>query len=198
MSNSSKTLSDRFHQALKLAFELHGRDARKGGNIPYFSHLMSVCVLVQQDGGDEDEAIAALLHDALEDKPEQISREQISAQFGEKVLEIIELCTDTPPDFIGGEKPAWRIRKEAYLAHLRTSPINKLRITLADKVDNARSIQLDLQRIGDDLWSRFNAGQEDQYWYYSSVAATFRERGIKSPLLDELENLIRSIWLEKQ
>lgn len=197
MPKPSDTLSDRFHQALTLAFDLHGRDARKGGKIPYISHLLSVCVLVQQDGGDEDEAIAALLHDALEDKPDRITREQIRAQFGEKVLEIIELCTDTPSDFTGGEKPVWRVRKEAYLAHLRTSTPDMLRITLADKVDNARSIHADLQSVGSDLWSRFNAGREEQFWYYHSVAQALRDTGLKSPLLDELDDLIRKIWPEK-
>lgn len=197
MPNPSNTLSDRFHQALSLAFDLHGRDARKGGKIPYISHLLSVCVLVQQDGGDEDEAIAALLHDALEDKPDLITREQISAKFGERVLKLIELCTDTPADFTGGEKPAWRTRKEAYLIHLRTSPPDMLRITLADKVDNARAIHTDLQRIGSDLWKRFNAGREDQFWYYYNAAQVLRDTGLKSPLLDELDSLICNIWPEK-
>src|SRR5512138_2784095 len=114
-------LTSRFRDALNLAFELHGHGARKASPIPTLAHLLGVCALVQQNGGDEDEAIAALLHDALEDEPEHISREEIQRGFGERVLSIIDVCTDTPRTYKGGDKPPWRERKEAYIAHARSA-----------------------------------------------------------------------------
>ena len=190
---SHTQITPRLYQALQFTFELHGRDARKGGNIPYMAHLLSVCALVQQDGGDEDEAIAALLHDALEDKSELTDRGDFSRRFGPRVLEIIEVSIDTPPDYAGGIKPPWRQRKEAYLNHARHADPTLLRVTIADKVDNARSILADYRRLGDDLWQRFNAGREDQLWYYTSAIAAYKSAGCRGPLLDELEQLVAQI-----
>lgn len=158
------------------------------------AHLLSVCAMVQQDGGDEDEAIAALLHDALEDKPEETNRSEIAELFGPRVLTIIESSTDTPSDYTGGEKPPWRQRKEGYLAHVRSEDPGLLRVTIADKVDNARSMLADHQRLGDELWKRFNAGKKDQYWYYSSCIAAYESAGYKGPLLEELRRLVEEIW----
>ena len=109
----------------------------------------------------EDEAIAALLHDALEDHATEISREDIAKRFGAEVLAIVEACTDTPIDYQGGSKPDWRKRKTAYLEHLRKARPEKLRVALADKLDNVRSILADYRHIGDTLWTRFNAGKQD-------------------------------------
>ena len=193
MSNKADQLTERLYQALQFTFKLHGRDARKASSVPYMAHLLAVCAMTQQDGGDEDEAIAALLHDALEDKPDETSREEIGQLFGEKVLKIVELSTDTPVEYRGGVKPRWRERKEYYLAHIRTSNPELLRVTLADKVDNARAIYNDYQRLGEDLWKRFNAGREDQIWYYESAVDAFKTAGVHGLLLEELERLVSQI-----
>lgn len=193
MSDKADQITERLYQALQFTFKLHGRDARKASSVPYMAHLLAVCAMTQQDGGDEDEAIAALLHDALEDKPDETSREEIGQLFGEKVLKIVELSTDTPVEYRGGVKPRWRERKEYYLAHIRTSNPELLRVTLADKVDNARAIYSDYQRLGEDLWKRFNAGREDQIWYYESAVDAFKTAGVHGPLLEELERLVSQI-----
>lgn len=151
MTDNIQQITPRLFEALQLAFCLHGHDARKSSNVPMIAHMLSVCALVIQDGGDEDEGIAALLHDALEDKPEEINRIELEKRFGKKVLQIIEVSTDTPSDYVGGPKPPWRERKEAYLEHARKTNPALLRITVADKIDNARAILADYQHIGNEL-----------------------------------------------
>lgn len=183
-------LSQRLQDALDYAIRLHGRDARKGTQIPVLSHLLSVCALVQHDGGDEEEAIAALLHDSLEDKPRETSPAEILARFGPRVLELIRVATDTSPDFAGGSKEPWRVRKERYLEHVRQAAPSTLRVTVADKVDNVRAILVDYQREGESLWGRFNAGKADQLWYYREALAAYKEAGFSGLLLDELERLV--------
>ena len=183
-------LSSRFAEALTLAYELHGQDARKSTSIPVLAHLLAVCSLVLYHGGDEDEAIAALLHDALEDKPHLVTREDLKSRFGPRVLSIVEASTDTPVGYEGGEKPLWRGRKEAYLKHARHADPGLLRVTVADKIDNLRAMLADYRQVEDDLWSRFNAGQEDQVWYYSEAADAYRQAGFSSPLLEQLEVLV--------
>lgn len=196
MSVDSEEISPRLYQALELAFQLHGHDARKQSAVPYLAHLLAVCALVQQDGGDEDEAIAALLHDALEDKPQQISRQEILSLFGAHVLAIIETATDTPPDYQGGTKPPWRGRKENYLAHVRRSNPALLRVTIADKLDNARAILADYRRLGESVWERFNAGEDDQLWYYQSALAAFESAGVRGPLINELKRVVGLLQAE--
>ncbi len=161
--------------------------------MPALSHLFSVCALVQLDGGGEDEAIAALLHDTLEDKPQFITREEIQKRFGAHVLEIIEVSTDTPKDFIGGPKPPWRGRKQSYLDHVRTTDPALLRVTIADKIDNVRAMLADHQRIGGELWQRFNAGQADIIWYYQEALKACEQAGFQSPLLNELKRLVAEL-----
>lgn len=150
----------------------------------------AVCALVLGDGGSEDEAIAALLHDALEDKPAEISRTEIKKRFGAKVLAIIEATTDVPPDYVGGPKPPWHERKAAYIAHLRSAKPDLLRVTIADKIDNAGAILADHRRVGDRIWKRFNAPKEDQLWYYRSVVEAVTAAGYQGALLDELDRLV--------
>ena len=190
MTDQSSHLTPRLYEALELAFKLHGHDSRKGSSVPYMSHVSAVCALVVGDGGDEDEAIAALLHDALEDKPKEISRDELFRRFGERVLSIIESATDTPPEYVGGPKPPWRQRKETYLLHLRKADPSMLRVALADKIDNARALLVDHRRIGDDLWKRFNAEKEDELWYYQSVVETIHNTGYQGRLLDDLDGLV--------
>jgi (p)ppGpp synthase/HD superfamily hydrolase len=190
MTVQSSHLSPRLYEALELAFKLHGRDARKGTNVPYMSHLAQVCALVLGDGGDEDEAIAALLHDALEEKPKEISRDELSKRFGKRVLDIIVSDTDVPPEYAGGTKPPWRPRKEAHISHLRTADPSMLRVALADKIDNVRAILGDHRRIGDKIWQRFNAGKQDHLWYYQSIVEAIKDAGYQGALLDDLDHLV--------
>jgi (p)ppGpp synthase/HD superfamily hydrolase len=187
------TLSPRMYEALEQAFKLHGRDVRKSSQVPYLAHLLHVCALVLQDGGAEDEAVAALLHDALEDKPEKINRNKIRRRFGEKVLELVQICTDTPENYKGGTKPPWRERKDAYLKRVSSEPPNLLRVTIADKIDNARAILVDHRRFGDELWNRFNAGKKEVQWYYDASVKAYRKAGVTGPLLKELKQLVGEI-----
>ena len=190
MTDNKYTITPKLYNALTLAFKLHGHDARKKSDVPYIAHLLAVCALVQLDGGSEDEAIAALLHDLLEDKPEEINREEIRQSFGDHVLKIIEVSTDTPKDYAGGQKPPWKKRKKAYIEHICETDPALLRVTIADKIDNARAILADHQRLGDQVWERFNAGKKDQLWYYSSCVEAFDLSGYSGPLLEELRSLV--------
>jgi GTP pyrophosphokinase len=167
-------LTARFSEAVRWASLLHSDQSRKGTRIPYVSHLLAVAALVLEDGGDEDEAIAAVLHDAIEDQ--QTPEAEIRARFGGQVAAIVRACSDS----VGGARDAtdWRERKERYLAHLRDPdlPAGALRVTAADKLHNARSILTDLEEHGDGTWSHFHAGPADQRWYYESVLEVLRER----------------------
>ena len=181
---------NRFADALTYCVHVHSGQQRKGKSTPYVAHLMSVSALVLEDGGDEDEAIAALLHDALEDQPDRTSPEEIRQRFGDRVLHIVLACTDTPADYQGGEKPPWRTRKETYLAHLRDSAGSDLRVSLADKLHNARELLADYRSEGDRLWSRFNAGKADQLWYYQSLVAAFKQCGMRGQMLVEFDRVV--------
>ena len=172
MTAAGGGVAHRFSQALTYAARLHAGQERKGTNIPYVSHLLSVAALVLEDGGDEDEAIAALLHDAVEDQGGRRTLEAIRSRFGSRVADIVEACSDSE----ASPKPAWRPRKERYIQRLGTAPGSVLRIAAADKLHKLRSILLDYRQAGDRLWSRFNAGAEDVVWYYGSVIAVLRER----------------------
>lgn len=193
MSEPAPIATPRFLDALGYAVALHATDRRKGTSIPYAAHLLGVCALVLTDGGSEDEAVAALLHDALEDHPLETSPEEIGRRFGREVRAIVEACSDTPAGYAGGPKPPWRQRKEAYLAHLRHAPPPVRRVALADKVDNLRAIVADHRQVGERLWQRFNAGRQDQLWLYRSLAGALREAGASGPLLDELERLVSEL-----
>jgi (p)ppGpp synthase/HD superfamily hydrolase len=186
-------LNPRLLDALNYAIELHGRDARKKTQVPVLAHLLSVCALVQQDGGTEDEAIAALLHDALEDKPERTSAAVILKRFESDVCRLVQLCTDTPPDYAGGPKPPWRERKEWYLGQVRKESPKNLRVTVADKVDNLRAILADYRRIGESLWDRFNAPKGDQLWFYQAALDAYKEAGFNGPLLEEMDRLVTEL-----
>lgn len=196
MPKENDKISARLHKAIELAFELHGWDSRKQSPVPYLAHLLSVCAMVQMDGGDEEEAIAALLHDALEDKADLIDGAEISRRFGERVLGIVRVSSDIPEDYKGGPKPPWKERKAAYHEHIRHTDKSLLRVTIADKVDNARAILADHQRIGEELWEHFNAGKEDQLWNYQESLQAYDSTGFSSPLLEELRRLVQE--LQKQ
>ena len=195
-------LTERFRDALGFAAKLHSEQRKKGTNIPYVSHLLAVASLVLEDGGDEDEAIAALLHDAIEDQgPEYQSdyrmeprqgvpalKRDMELHYGSRVLEIVEACTDTD-EF---PKPPWTERKEAYLKHLEKASKSALRVSCADKLHNARSILTDYQEVGDQLWSRFNKGWDQQRWYYDELVKIFNRR-YPSPLSRNLESTVAEL-----
>lgn len=189
---SKPGLTSRYKEALVYCAVLHAGQTRKGKNTPYVAHLLSVSALVLETGGDEDEAIAGLLHDSLEDQPDKTSAEEIERRFGGRVLELIRSCTDTPPDYRGGSKPSWRQRKEAYLAHLLQAGEGALRVALADKLHNARELLADYRLIGEDVWERFNAKKEDQLWFYKSLVAAFKLKqvGAFGQQLNELERAV--------
>jgi (p)ppGpp synthase/HD superfamily hydrolase len=153
-----------------------------------YSHLLAVAALVLEYGGDEDQAIAGLLHDVVEDRGGTPTLTRIRATFGDRVADIVAACSDTLTD----PKPPWRPRKETYLLHLRTAPAEVLLVSLADKLHNARSILRDLRTVGPEVWERFNAGVNDQLWYYRSLAQTFSKR-LPGPAADELLEVVESI-----
>jgi len=173
----SRVLGERYVDALSFAARLHRDQRRKGSGVPYLSHLLSVSALVLEDGGDEDEAIAALLHDAVEDQGGPPTLASISTRFGERVARIVAECTDT--DRV--PKPPWRERKERYLAHLRQAAADSRRVSAADKLHNARSILADHRAMGDAVFDRFTASKADTLWYYRSLVAAFQETGRRLP-----------------
>jgi (p)ppGpp synthase/HD superfamily hydrolase len=179
-------LTHRFEQALVYANRLHCKQTRKGGNVPYISHLLSVAALVLEDGGDEDEAIAALLHDAVEDQGGKATREVILNMFGSRVMEIVDGCTDA--DTI--PKPPWQERKHQYIAKLRYASVSVRRVALADKLHNARSILKDLSTFGEATWEKFKGGKSGTLWYYCTLLEVFLEADVDSWLVQELNRIV--------
>jgi (p)ppGpp synthase/HD superfamily hydrolase len=162
-------LTERFDHALQYASTLHRTQRRKGTTIPYFAHLMAVSALVLEHGGDEDQAIAGLLHDAAEDQGGDATLQEINRQFGPAVAEIVADCTDSWTE----PKPAWRLRKEAYLAKLPSKKPGSLLVSLADKTHNAKAILLDHMAIGPEIWNRFSVKRDQTLWYYRGLSNTF-------------------------
>lgn len=189
MSEKTFTLTPRIQDALHMTIELFHNDARKFTNIPVLAHLLAVCSMVQFDGGDEDEAIAALLHDTLEDKAEFITRKDVEDRFGARVGEIVAISSDTPNNYKGGPKPPWRERKLSYLEHARQADPGLLRVTVADKIDNIRAILADHRRIGREVWKKFNASQPEIIWYHQEAVKAYKSAGFQGPLLEELQRL---------
>jgi (p)ppGpp synthase/HD superfamily hydrolase len=184
-------LTERFDAAFKFASDLHRTQTRKSTEIPYVSHLMAVSGLVLENGGTEDEAIAGLLHDAVEDQGGPATLELIREQFGDVVAELVMALSDTDET----PKPPWRTRKEQYLRHLEDAPPAVLRVSAADKLHNARSILRDYAVMGEDLWNRFSAPSGDQIWYYRSLADVFRRR-LGGPLASDLSRTVADLeWL---
>lgn len=166
---STPSLGPRFTKALGLAYELHAGQTRKGSGVPYFGHLLGVTSIVIEVGSSEDEAIAALLHDAAEDQGGRETIERIRAEFGDDVAEVVESCSDS----LGDPKPPWTERKRAYLEHLEEASASALKVSLADKLHNARTIVVDYRDVGEELWERFNADRDQVLSYYRALAATF-------------------------
>jgi (p)ppGpp synthase/HD superfamily hydrolase len=178
-------LGDRFVAAVGEAVRLHAHQARKGNRVPYISHLLAVAGLVLEHGGDEDQAIAALLHDGPEDQGGEATLAAITERFGMRVGAIVAACSDT----LVTPKPPWRARKEAYLAHLGDKGADVWPVTLADKVHNARTIVADLRDAGPATLDRFTGGREGTLWYYGALA---EQLSLLAPgaLADELVGLV--------
>jgi (p)ppGpp synthase/HD superfamily hydrolase len=181
-------LSSRFSNALIYAAELHADQKRKVGGEPYLAHLLGTASIVLDYGGDEDEAIAALLHDAIEDQGGQKAREEICRRFGERVVSIVEGCTDadTLP------KPPWRQRKEAFLERLRTAEPSVLLVVGADKLHNLRALIREYRRQGESLWQYFHGGRDGTLWYYRTLGDILESSGNTS-LVEELKQAMESL-----
>ena len=173
-------LGDRFEDALAWTARLHRNQRRKGdGGSPYVSHLLAVASLVLEHGGGEDEAIAALLHDAVEDQGGAYTLEAIRGRYGDRVAGIVIACTDTDED----PKPPWRRRKEAYLAGLPSKSAAAHLVSACDKLHNATKTAEDLERDGEGIWTMFNAGADEQRWWYRSLYEAFAAAGKAPPAL---------------
>ncbi len=181
-------LSERFDAALVLAASLHRRQARKASGVPYVAHLLSVASLVLEDGGSEDMAIAALLHDAAEDQGGEETLAIIAEAFGVPVARWVRQASDT----LSLPKPEWEMRKQHHLAEIPRADREARLIMLADKVHNARSILADHARVGSEVWERFSAPRERTIWYYEALLDVF-ERGLSPVLYDTLSDCVRQI-----
>ncbi|MBK9376224.1 MAG: HD domain-containing protein [Holophagales bacterium] len=178
-------LSKKFDEALVYAVDLHRQQPRKGTGVPYVSHLLSVAALVLEHGGTEEQAIAALLHDAVEDQGGLPTAKAIRGRFGDVVADIVDGCTDTDVT----PKPPWRARKEAYVARVRREPAHVRLVSAADKLHNARTMVTDLRIHGPILWKRFNAGRDETLWYLGALVEAFREAGT-APIVEELARTV--------
>lgn len=183
-------LSKKFDEALVFAADLHRDQARKDTDIPYVGHLLSVSGLVLENDGTEIQAIAALLHDAIEDQADKYGDAQrlgaeIEQRFGPEVRSIVEACTDAWVS----PKPEWRVRKEQYIAHIADMSPAAALVSIADKVHNSRAIVADLRRIGVKVFERFTARKDGTLWYYRGLATAFRASH-PQPLADELGRVV--------
>jgi (p)ppGpp synthase/HD superfamily hydrolase len=185
-------LTDRFDRALLYATHVHGGQVRKGTSIPYIAHLLAVAATVLEYGGSEDMAIAALLHDAVEDQGGEPRLSDIRNRFGDRVADIVRSCSDTIVNSSSGQKKEdWRIRKTRYIDHLSLVDQETLLVSLSDKVHNARSILRDLRKpeIGETIWDRFNNPKSDTLWYYREAANAFVKH-LPGQLATELRDIV--------
>jgi (p)ppGpp synthase/HD superfamily hydrolase len=186
-------LTDRYTCAVDHARIAHAAQLRKSSNIPYIYHLLGVSSLVLEFGGDEDQAIAGLLHDCIEDCGE-IHGAIIRAQFGDAVADIVEACTDGSAESKKNaahdpeaKKRDWLARKQAYIQHLEQAPEAVLLVSACDKLHNARAIVQDLETpgVGIKVFERFTGGQQGSLGYYHSLSQLFTRRGCKpAPVFD--------------
>lgn len=179
-------MSERFREALQRAEFFHSKQLRKGTTIPYISHLMSVSALVMEMGGTEDQAIAALFHDTLEDQPQYYPETDIELRFGENVLRMVKECSDTEVH----PKPPWKERKEAYINHLETIGNDTLMVSIADKLHNLRTLVADYKLYGNWIFSKFKGKKEGTLWYYRSLMDKYR---IMLNKLDQEEDTVQKM-----
>lgn len=184
-------LTGRYDDAFRYAREVHARQTRKRTGSPYLNHLMGVASIALDDGGSEDEAIAALLHDAAEDHGGRGRVEDIRARFGDGVARIVEDCTDSWEE----PKKPWAERKRAYVEHARELPPSSLRVSAADKVHNTYALLRDLRNTGDAVWDSYEARADDVVAYYASLVRAYRAAGGRR-LVAELERIVRGIEKE--
>lgn len=180
-------LTQRFGSALQFATEKHGDQVRKGTEIPYVSHVLQVAGLVLEYGGDEDQAIAGLLHDVVEDC--DVPLDLVEWQFGRAVRNIVEGCSDA----FGGQKAPWRKRKEAYMERVRREPATVQVVSACDKLHNARAILADLRREGNAVFDKFNGKKDGTLWYYRALVTIFQESTLPTDLVAELDRVVSEI-----
>src|SRR5208282_320939 len=171
-SKSAVKLGPRFLRAFAFAAVKHAGQTRKASTIPYLAHLMGVASLVLEFGGDEDMAIAALLHDVVEDCGGAPMLKEVRQNFGARVSKIVDGCTDSDTD----PKPPWRERKEFYIRHLKTADAETRLVSAADKLNNVRSILSDYREVRELIWLRFKGGREGTLWYYQALLEEFLRR----------------------
>ncbi len=183
-----QNLTARFTRAVAYAARLHAKQKRKGTERPYLGHLLGVASIVLTHGGDEDAAIAALLHDAVEDQGGRPRLAEIRRKFGARVAHIVDGCTDSFTD----PRLPWLVRKAAYIAHIAHAPAQVRLVSAADKLHNAREILDDYCQVGDAVWGRFSKGKQGTLWYYRALVMAFRAAG-SSPLVEELERVVTEL-----
>jgi (p)ppGpp synthase/HD superfamily hydrolase len=181
-------LSRHFEKALTYATRIHGGQLRKKTRIPYIAHIIGVAAIAMEYGANETEAIAALLHDAVEDCGGAKRLRDIERKFGKKVARIVDGCTDTDRT----PKPPWLERKKAYIAHVRHAPMPTKLVSASDKLHNVRAILMDYRKEGETLWSRFNAGKHGALWYYRALVNAFTGKRIE-PLVEELNRTLTQL-----
>jgi (p)ppGpp synthase/HD superfamily hydrolase len=181
-------LGPRFRRAFLFAADKHSGQTRKASSVPYIAHLMGVASLVLEFGGDEDMAIAALLHDVVEDCGGVAMLKEVRRRFGPRVAKIVDGCTDSDTD----PKPPWRERKESYLRHLKKANGETRLVSAADKLNNVRSILSDYREVGELIWARFNGGRQGTLWYYRNLLEEFL-RHKPNRLTRELELAVREL-----
>jgi (p)ppGpp synthase/HD superfamily hydrolase len=188
------TTTDRFASAMTYAYQVHSGQRRKGTGIPYIAHILGVAALALEYGADEDEAIAALLHDAAEDGGGEATLAEIRARFGDIVGDIVLGCSDSLVEDPEDKLP-WQERKENYLAHLENASMSVCLVSAADKLHNVRSIIRDYHEHGDAIWDRFQGRRDGTLWYYETVADTLIRRyrtQLTRDLQDEVEKLLNT------
>ena len=190
---SHSGLSLRFDNALQLAHEIHRHQVRKDGTVPFIAHVLGVASIVLDYGGTEEQAIAALLHDTLEDAdpqawPTGALERQLEARFGPAVLAIVRDCTDTTEH----PKPNWLGRKLAYVQHVAQAPESSLLVSAADKLHNVRGIARGYADVGDEVWSRFKATRAQTLGYYRGLADIFVVR-LQSTLAADLDMAVSAL-----
>ncbi|MFZ0940999.1 MAG: HD domain-containing protein, partial [Candidatus Sulfotelmatobacter sp.] len=171
-----------------FAADKHAKQVRKASTTPYIAHLMGVAALALEYGGDEDIAIAALLHDVVEDCGGAPMLQEVKQKFGPRVAKIVDGCTDSDTF----PKPPWRERKENYLRHLKDADAETRLVSAADKLNNVRSILSDYREVGESIWERFNGGRDGTLWYYRALLEEF-QRGKPNRLIRELELAVREL-----
>lgn len=181
-------LTQKFEQALIYTTRLHAQQVRKATGVPYISHLLSVTALVLEAGGNEEEAIAALLHDAVEDQGGEATRTEIYHHFGERIVAIVDDCTEFRTEI----KPPWQERKLHYIEQLRVGSPAARRVALADKLHNMRSLLFDYRQQGEAIWSAFSTGKEGMLWFYHSLLTMYREVA-PSPMVEELARVVTEL-----